>query len=111
MNILIDPEDRHLLTKFPWCTDGGYYIYNDGTTTHALHRLIMNAPANLHVDHKEGNLNDLRKQSLRLCTHQQNMFNRKKQSTNCTSKYKGVSFDKTRKHWKVYVAKSGIREY
>ncbi|MCH7719226.1 MAG: HNH endonuclease, partial [Chloroflexi bacterium] len=55
-----------------------------------MHRLITNAPKGLIVDHIDHNgLNNTRN-NLRLCTPEQNDYNRRPQKGS-TSKYKGVS--------------------
>ena len=64
----------------------------------ALHRIILDAPPGVHVDHINGDGLDNRRANLRLCTHAENMRNRRKMTTRpTTSKYKGVSFSKRHK--------------
>lgn len=67
-----------------------------------LHRLIMNAPKHLLVDHKKGNSLDNRRANLRTATRSQNMFNTKKRE-NTSSRFVGVSFDKRYGVWEAYI--------
>lgn len=87
---LVDDEDFLLVSQYSWCSQLGYaraYKYhNGGRTTFTMHRLIMGGL----VDHINGNGLDNRRENLRLCTHLQNMGNRKTPTTN-KSGYKGVS--------------------
>ena len=54
---------------------------------------------NLYVDHiDKDNLNN-NLSNLRLCTNQQNGFNSLKWRSKTSSKYKGVTFDSSRKKW------------
>lgn len=62
-----------------------------------LHRLIMNCPKNYVVDHINRDTLDNRKSNLRICKNKENLRNRISNKGN--SKYKGVSFDKTRNKW------------
>lgn len=58
-------------------------------------------PLNLSlVDHINGNTTDNRIENLRWCNRSQNRINSKK-TTGKTSKYRGVSWDKQHKKWKV----------
>lgn len=54
-----------------------------------LHRLLLNAPPHLQVDHVNGDTLDNRRQNLRLVTPQQNRMNGK--GTLSSSDYKGVT--------------------
>jgi hypothetical protein len=97
--VLIDKEDYHFILEYHWyiCKWGKVFyvvatVYNRETKkqrTVKLHRLILNAPKNKDIDHKNGNGLDNRKKNLRLCTKVENGINRGKQKNN-TSGYKGV---------------------
>jgi len=54
-----------------------------------MHRVVINAPDNMQVDHKFGDKLDNRKENLRLCTASQNQGNSATGKNN-TSGYKGV---------------------
>lgn len=79
--VLIDDEDYERISKYKWHlgyeknVDNFYIlsnpIINKKQVTLRLHRLIMNAPKNLFVDHKNGDTTDNRKCNLRLCTRSQ----------------------------------------
>lgn len=73
-----------------------------------MHRLIMNAPNGLEVDHKNGNKLDNRRSNLRLCTKAENHRNRGLQKSN-TSGYKGVCWSKRNKKWIARIAFNGKR--
>lgn len=116
---LVDKEDYDILNQFKWCvTPTGYAIRNarrsEGHRKRILmHRVIIDAPKGMQVDHINGDRLDNRKVNLRLCTNQQNSCNRGRQSNN-TSGYKGVSFlefnskgYKLRKPWVAKIAVEG----
>lgn len=71
------------------------YPYKD------LHRFILKT--NLEVDHINGDTLDNRRCNLRSVTRQQNLMNQKKQTRKTTSKYKGVSFNKTNNKWSARI--------
>lgn len=67
-----------------------------------MHRLIMNTPDGMVTDHIDGNgLNNQRK-NLRICTHTENMANRKIHINN-TSGYKGVTWSKQNNRWRSQI--------
>lgn len=68
-----------------------------------LHRLIIDAPKGLFVDHINGNTLDNRKDNLRLCTVAQNCANQAKTSAKKTSIYKGVYFCKSDRKWRASI--------
>ncbi|MGA2094021.1 MAG: HNH endonuclease [Sedimentisphaerales bacterium] len=70
------------------------------TSIKRLHRLITNAPDGLLVDHRNGDSLDNRIANLRFATRQQNSCNSRKQD-NCTSKFRGVSWNKCRNKWRA----------
>jgi len=112
---LVDDEDVEKVSRFKWYTlekDGLFY----GNSTvyipvrkkklYQMHRVIMNAPKGLQVDHINGDRLDNRRSNLRLCTQSQNASNRGKNKNN-TSGYKGVSWNKREKKWSARIRVNG----
>ena len=75
-----------------------------------LHKYILAPPKGVDVDHISGNKLDNRRVNLRLCTHQQNMFNQKKRNTNSTG-FTGVSFLKCAGKYEAYVHCGGVKHH
>lgn len=107
---LIDEDVLPLVGRYSW-----YYFYTDGKEyvdgyikgikgnyrKTFIHRLIMNCPKGLEIDHINGNGLDNRRANLRICTHQENLWNRKSLRNN-TSGYHGVHCSndgQRRKRW------------
>jgi hypothetical protein len=74
-----------------------------------MHREILNAPAGVFVDHKDGDGLDNRKENLRIVTSAQNQQNRRKISRKTTSKYKGVYFRRENKKYCALICCKGKR--
>lgn len=93
---IVDDEDFGFLNRFTWCVrhcvDRDYAVTakNFDGKYHAtfLHRMIMNAPSHMVVDHVNGNPLDNRKENLRICSQLENSRNRQ---ANKGQKYKGVA--------------------
>jgi len=68
-----------------------------------LHRILMGAKKDEHVDHMNGNSLDNRYCNLRLCTPGENNCNRPGRKG--TSKFKGVSWHKQGHKWQASIAK------
>lgn len=60
------------------------------------------------IDHKDGNKLNNQKENLRICTHADNMKNRKPQGG--TSQYKGVHWGKTIQNWRVRININGKKK-
>lgn len=71
-----------------------------------MHRVIMNAPRKMEVDHIDGNGLNNQKSNLRLCVTLQNVKNRKIPITN-KSGFKGVHWDVESKKWKAQISCNG----
>lgn len=112
---IVDDEDFEKVRHFVWRLKKGstksYVVYRPAERTGQkrlgdvrLHRLILNAPRESLVDHKNGDTLDNRRCNLRLCTTSQNGANRGK-SKNNTSGFKGVYFVKrdNKRPWSVYI--------
>ena len=95
--VLVDEEDIPKLGKRKWYISQRGYASRNTTVNwkrfrETMHRLIMDAPEGLQVDHINGNKLDNRKSNLRLCERYQNMANKPPTSQN-KSGYKGVYYD------------------
>lgn len=91
---LVDIEDIPLVSLRRWHIDHGGYVWchirkeNGAWTTAKLHRIIMNPPADMDVDHINGDRLDNRRSNLRVCTHGQNMMNHR--GSGARSGFRGV---------------------
>ena len=100
MEIIIDRRDlKSLDLSLLRITADGYASLGD----RLLHRVIMNPPDKMQIDHKNKNTLDNRRCNLRVCTNSQNQMNRGKTKAN-TSGYKGVNLEK-KKQRKKYRAR------
>jgi len=107
---IVDAEDYDRLNKYKW------HAANNGQTSYAqrhgpdgivcMHRLIADAPPHLVVDHINHNGLDNRKKNLRLCTQAQNIYNSLPR-LNCSSKYKGVYWEKAKKKFRARITHRG----
>lgn len=70
-----------------------------------LHRLILNAPDDMEVDHINGDTTDNRRENLRLATRSQNCKNiRQRHIETRASKFKGVTFCKQTQKWRASIS-------
>ena len=102
----IDIEDVEKVKSYKWCISNyGYVISNRRSKPQIqLHRFLMDCPSNMVVDHIDHNPLNNRKSNLRIVTQHQNAMNRSKPNRKCSSKYKNVSFIKSRKKWRVQIS-------
>lgn len=109
---LVDDEDFEYINSFKW------YAVQNGRTWYArrhapringkqklihMHRIIMNAPEYLQVDHINSDGLYNRKKNLRLCTHQKNHFNIRNIHKNNKLRIKGITLNKTRKKFRAQI--------
>ncbi len=115
---IIDAEDYELISQYTW------YVSKEGNKHYAtamvycgngkqkelrMHRLLLGLKSGdkRHGEHKNGNgLDNRRSVNLRIATSQQNHRNRKARK-GCTSKYKGVCWDKKINKWKAQICLEG----
>ena len=102
---LFDKEDYDKIKNYCWYITSAGYVCSNGEL---LHRLVMDAKTGYDVDHINHNPLDCRKNNLRICTHQQNIFNSKTPSHN-TSGYKGVHYDCVKQCWIACIEYKGSR--
>jgi hypothetical protein len=103
-NVLVDDEDRAKLEAMgKWYVNTlGYCVKNSSRKLGKqkkiyAHRVIMNAPENMQIDHINNNRLDNRKCNLRIVTMQQNMWN----------KPKTKGYFKSRKKWTARITANG----
>ena len=100
---LVDDTDYDFLSKYNWCaakTIGRSYYAVRGSLISDLrqgcihmHRIILNAPKGVEVDHRDGNSLNNQRSNLRLCTHGENQRNQGLHHNNTTG-FKGVRLDR-----------------
>jgi hypothetical protein len=108
---LVDDEDFEKISQYKWhidkCRQYFYaqaYIKINGRHKHFLmHKFLTR---HKQTDHIDGNGLNNQRRNLRAATTQQNQMNRKP-LTNCTSRYKGVSYHKRGKIWQAYIKING----
>lgn len=66
-----------------------------------MHRLIMNPKNHQEIDHRNLNGLDNRRQNLRICTHAENMRNRRPRENK--SGYKGVYFSREKQRFRALI--------
>ena len=95
--VTFDTEDYDKIKEYRWSKSGKTHVQCskwNGTkyVTLYIHRLIMDCPDGMVVDHINGDKLDNRKCNLRVCTQQENSWNARISSRNKYG-YKGVYFD------------------
>jgi len=102
--IFIDANDFEKISKFGLhLSSHGYVRATKQYKTIYLHRLIMNPPDNMKIDHINGNKLDNRKSNLRICEQKQNCLNKKIGKRNKTG-VPGVWWCKERKKWAAQIS-------
>lgn len=123
---IIDDEDFNRVNKFKWSYHSRLHLEYargrvNGKMTY-LHRLIMNFPTKMEIDHINGNGLDNRKCNLRIVTHQENMA-RQRVRKDSKSGIKRVwlhkataklglftKYGKLRKCWVAEISKNGKKK-
>lgn len=102
--VLIDEEDRHLLTMNSWRIVKGYLQRHRpvGQREIMFHRLIVTCPPGFFVDHINGNKLDNRRSNLRIVTPSQSVQNTGR-CRDGSSIFKGVCLDKKTKKWQAQI--------
>jgi hypothetical protein len=111
---IIDDEDFDLVNEYTWCAvwhaaTQSYYARtavrkpNGKYTLLGMHRLIMNAPKGMHVDHIDHNTLDNRREKLRVCTPSQNNCNRGANDNNLCG-HKNVNWSMARNKWHAHIS-------
>lgn len=103
---IVDVEDIEKVSKYHWYISQKGYIQamhheNNHRYSIRLHRLLMDCPKGMVVDHINHNITDNRKCNLRVCTQDENMRNRKP-DRNSKSGIKGVYPENGK--WRVMIS-------
>ena len=115
---IVDPDVYYQIANFKWYLNGNgknLYAYRNikvsagKTRMVAMHRQIMGFPKGLLVDHRNNHSLDNRIGNLRPATRSQNMFNRRKNSSNATSCFRGVHFSTQLHKWIAKICVNGKR--
>ncbi|AFM40318.1 AP2 domain-containing protein [Desulfosporosinus acidiphilus SJ4] len=105
--LLIDSEEGKRVKSYNWfLNEKGYAWAKINGQRIRLHRFLINAPADLQVDHINNIKVDNRKSNLRLATNKENRRNEGLRKSNSTGA-KGVNFDKRRKKYRAYITVDG----
>ena len=115
---VIDAADVELVGRYAWTArvrPHGVYAFRkvrSGSKPKVvhLHRVLMNPPADLHVDHIDCDPLNNRRSNLRLATNSQNQWNSKRYRNN-TSGFKGVSFHKNNNKWAANIQHNGKQRH
>src|SRR3990167_4427891 len=110
---LIDDSDYEYISQYKWWAFkkkyGGYYAHGwvDGQQV-ILHKLIMNPPPGMEIDHIDHNGLNCQRYNMRFATVPNNRKNRAK-NANGTSGFKGVSFHKRIGMYQAQIQSDGIK--
>lgn len=119
--VLFDEADRTLVEQYRWFanrnTSGNVYAYGY-RRGHAqrdrawmfMHRLLLDPPADMDVDHRNGDGLDNRRANLRVGTRAQNNANRRRVKLG-PSGYRGVTWHKQRGCWQARIWVDGKNLY
>lgn len=78
------------------------YCIRTGANKKLLHRLLLDPPSDMVIDHINGNALDNRRENIRVCTISENLKNRKMASHN-KSGFKGVYLDDRKKKYRAVI--------
>lgn len=126
MVALIDDEDFERIDEVCWCAarSGNLYAAKRSVFDHItgqwlneyMHWWILPLKYGYTIDHINGDELDNRRCNLRYATQQQQTMNKAKTSSKCSSKYKGVSYQKMpyqnplKKPWRASLMYNGRRQ-
>lgn len=107
MVALVDDEDFETINRFKWYVSrerrASYAARNHNGKTIRMHRVILNAPKGIHVDHVNGNGLDNRRENIRLCTMSENLRNQIKPHKDNKLGIKGVHWNKRDKKFQAQI--------
>lgn len=112
---LVSDEDFEVMNQHKWHTLKSkltFYAIRPGETAPIyMHRQILNAGKGDYTDHKDCDGLNNQRENIRLCSQSQNNGNQRPQSRKCSSKFKGVSFDKRTENWEAHIKINGRKKF
>lgn len=112
-HFVIDADNFEMVSERTWFRGKrGYPVSHtsrrspDGHKTETLHKFLLRPGKGFDVDHISGDKMDNRRNNVRICSHQQNMFNQRLKTTN-SSGYSGVSYSKNAGKYEAYINRDG----
>jgi hypothetical protein len=96
--VLLDPADYPLASQYRWWIREGYVVGRIEGRDVRLHRFLLEPPAQMVVDHIDGDPLNNRRSNLRVCRTEENLRNRRKTQKPTSSRFKGVWFAKAAAH-------------
>jgi hypothetical protein len=116
---LVDDADFEELNQFKW------HAHKHGRTVYAMrnvptglarpkqrqlrmHKEIAGTPAGYDTDHVDGNGLNNQRHNLRVVPHRLNSFNQQHKAEDCTSQYRGVTWNKQKKSWRARIQADGV---
>ena len=118
---VFDIDDIPLVSKYRWRSTikgtkltSTYVVTNIHVENHVeviyFHRLIMNAPKGVEVDHIDGNPLNNQKSNLRFATRSQQLMNTRTHSNNSLG-IRGIVCDKRKNTYRMEIQKNNVRYY
>lgn len=113
---IIELADKELVAPYPWRPlrghNGKVYVYAQTSSGPVyMHRLIARTPVGRETDHINGDGLDNRRSNLRIATCSQNSANmwkpRRPDGSATSSRFKGVSWDRSRSKWQSKITTDG----
>lgn len=123
-HVFIDDEDFEMISNINWCLrkcGENFYAHspkyigggraNRKNFSQLMHKLVLPCNDSEVIDHIDGNGLNNQKINLRICTQQQNCFNRSRLNKNNISGYMGVTWHKKAEKYMASITKGGKRFY
>lgn len=104
---IVNDSDYELVARHKWHRSSKGYaqtvlpLGRGQQRTVLMHRLILDAPKGIQVDHIDHDKLNNRRSNIRLCSGHDNQGNRR--SSVGSSRFKGVTWSKQKRKWKAYI--------
>ncbi|MFA5293027.1 MAG: AP2/ERF family transcription factor [Phycisphaerae bacterium] len=112
---IVSLEDYEKLNRHKWRALRSpkcfYAVRSEKGKTIYMHNEVLAPAPGMVIDHIDHNGLNNSRQNLQLATRSQNACNRRKRDSKCTSKYKGVWFNKREGKWMSAIKVDGKRIY